>query len=322
MPKVKGGFYAVRKGRSPGVYHTWYAIIAQIKGFAGAVYKKFSTSTEAEKFAEGRSNPEVGVTSILDSARETRRVETEGTSTRTVAAASASTAFTAYEKTRVVQVAAVAVDADERDCDVVYCDGACKGNGQVGSIAGVGVWWGVNDPRNIIERCPGDQTNNRAELIAIVRILETTPTSKRTLVIKTDSQYSIKCFELWFPKWSSNGFKTSNGTPVKNAPLIQYLASLLETRRRKGQKVRLKYVRGHNGHEGNEHADRLANMGTVLPPVPERNWERLRKIMETTTTTSEDIMTNKNSGPSISNQEISESLDVSRDSDTVFRSLS
>ncbi|EGO31154.1 hypothetical protein SERLADRAFT_376879 [Serpula lacrymans var. lacrymans S7.9] len=50
-------------------------------------------------------------------------------------------------------------------------------------------------------------------------------------------------------------------------------------------------------------------MGTVLPPVPERNWERLRKIMETTTTTSEDIMTNKNSGPSISNQEISESLD-------------
>lgn len=35
----------------------------------------------------------------------------------------------------------------ESDWDVVYSDGACKGNGQVGSVAGVGVWWGPNDPR-------------------------------------------------------------------------------------------------------------------------------------------------------------------------------
>lgn len=30
---------------------------------------------------------------------------------------------------------------------VVYCDGACKGNGKVGSVAGIGVWWGHNDSR-------------------------------------------------------------------------------------------------------------------------------------------------------------------------------
>ena len=70
---------------------------------------------------------------------------------------------------------------DESGWDVVYSDGACKGNGKVGSTAGVGVWWGVNDKRygarsishtsltftcrNIAERCPGSQTNNRAELI-------------------------------------------------------------------------------------------------------------------------------------------------------------
>ena len=36
---------------------------------------------------------------------------------------------------------------DEGDWDVVYSDGACKGNGQVGSVAGVGVWWGPDDPR-------------------------------------------------------------------------------------------------------------------------------------------------------------------------------
>jgi ribonuclease HI len=64
--------------------------------------------------------------------------------------------------------------------------------------------------RNIAERCPGEQTNNRAELIvsrnlyinvvnvinvvqAILRVLESTPFSKKPLLIKTDSQYSINC---------------------------------------------------------------------------------------------------------------------------------
>ena len=73
---------------------------------------------------------------------------------------------------------------DEAGWDVVYSDGACKGNGKPGSVAGIGVWWGqddvrcgrvisINSPihgptarhRNIAERCPGVQTNNRAELI-------------------------------------------------------------------------------------------------------------------------------------------------------------
>jgi hypothetical protein len=31
--------------------------------------------------------------------------------------------------------------------DVVYTDGACSRNGHTGSVAGIGVWWGPNDPR-------------------------------------------------------------------------------------------------------------------------------------------------------------------------------
>ena len=37
---------------------------------------------------------------------------------------------------------------DESIWDVVYSDGACKGNGQPGSMAGIGVWWGRDDPRS------------------------------------------------------------------------------------------------------------------------------------------------------------------------------
>ncbi|KAI0779252.1 hypothetical protein C8Q74DRAFT_680787 [Fomes fomentarius] len=53
---------------------------------------------------------------------------------------------------------------DKSGWDVVYSDGACKGNGKVGSVAGVGVWWGENNARNIAERC-APENNNRAEII-------------------------------------------------------------------------------------------------------------------------------------------------------------
>ncbi|OWY97998.1 Ribonuclease [Phytophthora megakarya] len=45
---AKGGFYAVAAGRSPGIFTTWSECEAQVKGFTGARYKKFSFSTNAE----------------------------------------------------------------------------------------------------------------------------------------------------------------------------------------------------------------------------------------------------------------------------------
>ncbi|KAF8433511.1 ribonuclease H-like domain-containing protein [Boletus edulis BED1] len=170
-----------------------------------------------------------------------------------------------------------ATPEDEKDCDIVYCDGACKGNGQPGSVAGIGVWWGHGDPRNISERCPGGQTNNRAELIAIVRILETTPRLKRRLLIKTDSKYSIQCVTSWIFNWMRNGFLAADGKPVKNRALIRYLAALLHVRRKTSQTVEFKHVRGHVGIEGNEAADQLANLGATKPMVLEREWEKLEK---------------------------------------------
>ena len=81
--------------------------------------------------------------------------------------------------------------------NVVYTDGACSRNGQAGSVAGIGVWWGPSDPRyvyifldrthsnepnrpsracrNLSERCPGSpQTNNRAELIVRIGLIIST----------------------------------------------------------------------------------------------------------------------------------------------------
>ena len=44
-------FYAVRKGRQPGIYTTWPACEEQIKGFPGAIYKAFPTKAQALAFA-------------------------------------------------------------------------------------------------------------------------------------------------------------------------------------------------------------------------------------------------------------------------------
>lgn len=43
-------FYAVAKGKAPGIFLSWPDCEAQVKGFSGAKYKKFNTITEAEQF--------------------------------------------------------------------------------------------------------------------------------------------------------------------------------------------------------------------------------------------------------------------------------
>lgn len=48
---AKKNFYVVKKGKTPGIYHTWEECKAQVDGFSGAVYKGFVTKEEAEAFA-------------------------------------------------------------------------------------------------------------------------------------------------------------------------------------------------------------------------------------------------------------------------------
>ena len=64
---------------------------------------------------------------------------------------------------------------------------------------------------------------------------------------------------------------------MRNAPLLQYLASLLELRALRKQKVKFVYVKGHAGIEGNEGADRQANLGATMEVQAERDWDAERR---------------------------------------------
>lgn len=48
-------FYAVRKGRNPGIYETWDEAKRQVTGFYAAEFKKFKTREEAVAFLENRN---------------------------------------------------------------------------------------------------------------------------------------------------------------------------------------------------------------------------------------------------------------------------
>lgn len=58
MSKRKNNFYAVKKGRTTGIYRTWEACRRSVDGYSGAEYKGFATEWEAEKYMGGIKLPD------------------------------------------------------------------------------------------------------------------------------------------------------------------------------------------------------------------------------------------------------------------------
>ena len=63
-------FYAVKKGKIPGIYNSWDDCKKMVDGFPGAVYKSFKTLEEAETFVGAEAAPESGAKSRKTRYRE------------------------------------------------------------------------------------------------------------------------------------------------------------------------------------------------------------------------------------------------------------
>ena len=135
----------------------------------------------------------------------------------------------------------------------IYTDGACSGNPGPGGWGAVLYYRGHGKELYGGER--GKTTNNRMELMAAIRALEslTRPVPVR---LHTDSTYLRNGVGKWLPRWKRNGWKTADNQPVKNADLWQRLEAAVEP-----HDVEWRWVRGHAGNAGNERADALANRG-------------------------------------------------------------
>lgn len=99
--------------------------------------------------------------------------------------------------------------------------------------------------------------------------------------------------KTWIFRWKINGFRNSQGEAVKNAGIVRCTSIQLDIRAHCRQKVRLQYIKGHSGNVGNDGADEMANRGTLLPAVEERDWEglemRLSKQLEQCSVGTSDI---------------------------------
>jgi ribonuclease HI len=130
--------------------------------------------------------------------------------------------------------------------------------------AGYGAWWADGHPTNISMALPGHvQTNNRAELAAVLHVLQVEP---RKLLIKTDSDYVLKGCLHHRHVWATAGW-----AGLMNADLWRQVHSHLESR---NTVVVFSKVKGHATPEdvagglvsardkhGNDAADALAGKG-------------------------------------------------------------
>ena len=138
---------------------------------------------------------------------------------------------------------------------VIHTDGACKGN------PGPGGWGAlIEHDGSVVELSGGEHatTNNRMEMTAVIRALETLAGSGADVDLYTDSQYVKNGIETWIHGWKRNGWRTADKKPVKNEDLWRILDALAARHR-----IRWHWVRGHNAHPGNERADALANRGVL-----------------------------------------------------------
>lgn len=151
----------------------------------------------------------------------------------------------------------------------IYTDGACINNGKKNAKAGIGIYFGENDKRNVskkieeIEEIKGfweKQTNNVAELMAIIetyKIIKKDIELKKNITIFTDSEYALKCIGSYGKKLDLKEWKDN----IPNKELIKIIYTIYKN----VANVEFKHIRAHTGKNdihsiGNDNADKLAYM--------------------------------------------------------------
>lgn len=141
---------------------------------------------------------------------------------------------------------------DYPDALYVYCDGSCIHNGRPNARAGIGIYFGPDDPRNVSERISGN-TNNIAELTAMLRVYDLIQDEPGQVCIVSDSKYALLCVGSYGKRCEANGWPD-----IPNRRLVQQVYSAY-----KDTAIQFLHVYAHTQKTdmhslGNAGADRLA----------------------------------------------------------------
>lgn len=103
----------------------------------------------------------------------------------------------------------------------------------------------------------GDTTNNRMELLALIRAVDLVPDGVSETVY-SDSKLAVQTINEWAAGWERRGWKRKSG-PVENLDLVKEAYAAYKKR----SELNLVWIKAHVGFRWNEYADELANRGRV-----------------------------------------------------------
>ncbi len=155
-------------------------------------------------------------------------------------------------------------------CDIeyfVYTAGACINNGSDNAMAGIGIYFGEDDIRNVSKKVVGKQSNNIAELQAIIdvyNIIKDDLTNKKICIV-SDSIYALRCITEYGEEQSKNKWEKD----IPNKDLVKYGYELYKNQKN----VYFMYVKAHTENfdvhsKGNDSADKLANKAIGVDECP------------------------------------------------------
>lgn len=128
----------------------------------------------------------------------------------------------------------------------IYTDGAAKGNPGRGGYGVV-----LKSGPHYKELSEGFRltTNNRMELLAVIKGLEEIKNKNSNVLVVSDSKYVVEAVEKgWLWNWIRIGFKDK-----KNKDLWIRFVNIYRQ-----HQVKFQWIKGHNGHAENERCDQLA----------------------------------------------------------------
>lgn len=287
-------FYAVRRGRKPGIYMNWEECEKMTTGFHGNQFKSFNSMAEAKLYMQSASTSSNLPASTSNVSKVSTKVKSNSKPERGIALENIYRQAVSYQQKDIDESEFMNSVSDAAECKLhshnlkwshfdkkelktttdgvqkIFTDGSSLGNGLSGARCGYGVYWGRDSDKNVAKPVLfGEQTNNHGELLGLLyafrQINELDPKdAKQRFDVYTDSQYGCNCITKHARNWVRNGWKTAAKQPVKHKELIQEINKTINAILDKKIDIRLKYIPAHVGHEGNEEADKLAKLGARM----------------------------------------------------------
>jgi len=144
----------------------------------------------------------------------------------------------------------------------IYTDGASTGNPGPGGFGAILSYAGKTKELSAGFRLT---TNNRMELLAVIEALRAIKNPEIPIEIYSDSQYVVNAIDKgWVFGWEKKGFKDK-----KNKDLWKEFLKLYPK-----FKIKMNWVRGHNGHPQNERCDELATTAAIRPEFVDEGYEK------------------------------------------------